>query len=197
MNDAVRHLLQRAGGAFSVPVMAAIAAAIVVCGASGWLGWSSWQTARQLAAQRAQVQEADALITHRAAYQADRETQARAVEADVRLGSSRSLADALQTLSGLAATHQLSLVVQQPPTTRAEIRWRLAQARTFREAPLALELTGRYRNIGAFLGSLSEVPFLNAVRRLVINPTASADPAGTLRATVDLSVFIPQGEPHG
>ena len=196
MNDAVRRVFQRAGGAFSVPVMAAIAAAIVVCGASGWLAWSSWQISQQLAVQRAQAQEADALLTHRAAYQADLETQARAVEADARLGSSRSLADALQTLSGLAATHRLSLVVQQPPTTRTDIRWRLAQARTFREAPLALELTGRYRNIGAFLGSLSAIPFLNTVRRLVMDP-AAAEPAGTLRATIDLSVFIPQGEPRG
>ena len=196
MTDALERLLQRSGMTLSAPVLLAGALVIMLCGASGWLAWSSWQTSLQLAVQRATVQEAEALITDRAAYHTDLETQVRAVEADTRLASTRVLADALQALSGLAATHHLSLVVQQPPTTRADIRWRLAQVRMFQETPLALELTGRYRNIGEFLGSLSAIPFLNTVRRLVVDP-AAAEPAGTLRATIDLSVFIPQGEPHG
>ena len=192
MTGVLEHALHRVERLVSLPLIATVAVMVAWLSVSSWLGWSSWRAHQRLTALRARAQETDVLIAQHDAYETAWQQQTRAVDDDPRLNPTQSLAEALTMLSSLATRDHVSLVVQQPPTTRAELRWQLAHTRTFRDVPLTLELTGRYRNIAEFLGALSEMPLLNAVRHITLDPKDALTATGGLRATVEVSVFVPQ-----
>jgi Tfp pilus assembly protein PilO len=107
------------------------------------------------------------------------------------VGYGKSMARVLETLSQRARDHRLELVAIQPPVQADAQTIELSPGLRLREVPVQLTLTGRYRNIGAFLGELAEAPFLTSVRLLKI-----VRPEGIslrLQADVVLGVYLGEG----
>lgn len=107
-----------------------------------------------------------------------------------RIGKGQAVvARALETLSVRAKDHRLELVAVQPRESDGGQRTiTLGQELTLREVSLTLQLTGRYRQVGEFLGGLADDPLLASVRTLGM---AKAHTVGTtLRADVGLAVYL-------
>lgn len=104
-----------------------------------------------------------------------------------RVGGGQSMARVLDALTQQAQTHQLQIVAVQPRAAgTADNRLRLGRT-TLRAVPLELQVSGRYRQIGEFLGGLAEAPFLAEVRELRVS---SAEHEQVLTGRVDLVVYL-------
>lgn len=118
------------------------------------------------------------------------ETQARSRAFERRVVEGQSVARILETLGQQAKDRRLELIAVQPreedqnePRTLT-----LGPELTFQEVPLRLQLTGRYRQIGEFLGGLSHAPFMSSVRELRMRKP-EVDSA-TLQADLLLVVYL-------
>lgn len=116
------------------------------------------------------------------------QTRYRALER--RIGEGQSVARILETLGQQAKDRRLELVAVQPreEDQAASRTLTLGPALTLQEVPLRLQLTGRYRQIGEFLGRLPDVPFIGSVQELkVTKPDATS---AQLRADLVLAVYL-------
>lgn len=98
------------------------------------------------------------------------QAQARYRALERRIASGQSIARMLETLKLYAQHHELELVAVQPRVNdqvAALITPGLGLA--FRETPLTLRLTGRYRQLGEFLGELSNAPLIAFVKQLTLS----------------------------
>jgi len=119
---------------------------------------------------------------------ADAQVQYRSLER--RAGGSQSVARILETLGQQAKDHRLELVAVQPREEEESepLILALGPEFTLQEIPLRLQLTGRYRQIGEFLGGLIHTPFISSVRELRMRKP-EADSA-TLQADLVLAVYL-------
>ena len=118
------------------------------------------------------------------------ETQGRYDTLQGWIQSGDSMARILEAVSLRAKDHRLELVAVQPPAGEEVSTLSLGFGLTLREVPLHLTLSGRYWNIGEFLGRLAEAPFITSVRSLKM--TESAAGSGTLTADLVLAVHLAQ-----
>lgn len=111
---------------------------------------------------------------------------------ETRVGHGQSVARILETLSQQAKDHRLELALVQPREEDDEQRVTpLGPHLSLREVPLTLQLTGRYRQVGEFLGKLPDVPFIGSVQELkVTKPDATS---AQLRADLVLAVYLAEG----
>ena len=108
------------------------------------------------------------------------------------IGKEQSVARILERLSAQAKDHRLELVAIQPRAEDHEPRVViLGPEVTLREVPLTLQLTGRYRQLGEFLGDLPTAPFLASIRELKMTKP-QADRA-ELRTDLVLAVYLSEG----
>ena len=106
-----------------------------------------------------------------------------------RVGERQSVARILETLSRQAKAGQLELVTMQPRAGEGGKRLlSFGPELTLSEAPLTLQVTGRYQALGEFLGRLSDAPFLSSVRTLTVTKPDAARPE--LRADLVLVVYL-------
>ena len=111
-----------------------------------------------------------------------------------RIGEGQSVARILERLSAQAKDHRLELVAVQPHAQDTEPRVvTVGPELTLREVPLALQLTGRYRQLGEFLGELSSAPFLASVHKLVVTKPHAED--AQLKADLVLAVYLAERAP--
>lgn len=103
-----------------------------------------------------------------------------------RVGQGQSMARVLETLNARAQEHRLQIVAVQPRAAAASAR-AAAGSLTLREAPLELQVSGRYRQIGEFLGSLADAPFLAAVRTVTLS---SPQESPLLEGRISLVVYL-------
>lgn len=101
-----------------------------------------------------------------------------------RISQGQSMARVLETLNARAQAHQLQVVAVQP---RAAAAHTTAGSLALRDVPLELQVSGRYRQIGEFLGALAETPFLAEVRALTL---ASPGDAPALEARIAMVVYV-------
>lgn len=117
------------------------------------------------------------------------QTKARYQALRYQVGEGQSIARILETLGQQAKRHRLELVAVQPPVEEETPRRVIVGAdMTLRELPLSVQLTGRYRQAGEFLGEFYHAPFLSSVRQLKI-AKPQADRA-TIQADVALVVYL-------
>lgn len=108
------------------------------------------------------------------------------------VGEGQSVARILETLSQQAKHHRLELVAVQPPAEEdGPRRLGLGPEMALRETPLTVQLTGRYRHVGEFLGELFHAPFLSSVRQLSMTKPHAERPA--LQADLALLVYLAEG----
>lgn len=121
--------------------------------------------------------------------------RARYAVLEQRMDADQSVARILDSLSQEAKAHRLDLVAVQPGEEEDKPRLvRLGPKLILREIPLNLELTGSYRHVGEFLGTLPAAPFLSSVRRLsVTKPQADS---AKLKADLALAVYLAEEVPH-
>ncbi|GEM_PF-6907075 len=101
-----------------------------------------------------------------------------------RVGHGQSMARVLETLNARAQAHQLQVVAVQP---RAVAAHTAAGRLALREVPLELRVSGQYRQIGEFLGALTEAPFLADVREVSLSSPGDAE---TLEARIAIVVYM-------
>ena len=119
------------------------------------------------------------------------EAQAQHRALERRVGEGQSMARILETLGQQAKDRRLELVAVQPKEGESEpLTLRLGSALTLHEVPLRLQLTGRYRQIGEFLGELIHTPFISSIKELKTRKP-EADSA-TLQADLVLAVYLNQ-----
>ena len=106
-----------------------------------------------------------------------------------RLGAGRSVAQVLELLAAQAKEHRLELVAVQP---RAESQppklMTLGPELVLREVPLTLELNGRYRQIGEFLGTLAGNSYVAVVKTMRVTRPQAEGPK--LKAQIELTVYV-------
>lgn len=152
-----------------------------------------WGQVSQRAAQLRdlQVKIADArIVSERLADQDGllRKTRERYELVRNRIGDEQSVGRILEALNRQAVDQQLEVLAMQPGGDgRTPERLPLNSTLALREAPVLLRLQGRYRNLGEFLGQLSDAPFLASVRELELKPAASGS---QLEARLVLSVYV-------
>ena len=123
-----------------------------------------------------------------AALQQDQE-RSRTLER--RIDNGQSIARILETLRQQAKDHELELVAVQPRAEAYEHPALTIQPDLIlRETPLTLQLTGRYRQVGEFLGELATAPFLASVRTVTVTKPDAQSPK--LRADLVLAVYLPE-----
>ena len=111
------------------------------------------------------------------------------------VGEGQSVARILETLSQQAKRHRLELVAVQPPAEEeAPRRVSVGPDMTLRELPLSVQLIGRYRQVGEFLGELYHAPFLSSVRQVMI-AKPQADRA-IIQADLALVVYLADAGPR-
>ncbi|MBI3011055.1 MAG: type 4a pilus biogenesis protein PilO [Candidatus Omnitrophica bacterium] len=111
-----------------------------------------------------------------------------------RIGRGQSVARVLELLSAQAKDHRLELVAIHPRMEEGEQDvMTLGPDLALREIPLRLQLTGPYRQLGAFVGELSSAPFLAAVQELQMTKP-QADRA-ELKADLLLAVYLTERSP--
>ena len=139
---------------------------------------------------RVKTDDARVMSEHLAQEQrALEESRQRAHAIEARLGSRQSMARILEALSLQAKAQQCELVVVQPKAGGDETHSvSLGGDIRVREALLNLKLTGRYAQIGEFLGWLPSAPFLGSVRSLAMSQPDTANPQ--LQAEVSLAVYL-------
>ena len=105
----------------------------------------------------------------------------------LRLEGGGSMARILELLHQQAKAHRVELVAVQPRTQERQARpVILGPDVTLREVPLTLNVSGRYRHIGEFLGELASAPYLASVRTLHL---AKSEGEG-LRLSADLVLAV-------
>ena len=104
-----------------------------------------------------------------------------------RIGGGQSMARVLDALNQQAQAHQLQVVAVQPRAAGTSEGKVSAGRATLRAMPLELQVSGRYRQIGEFLGGLAEAPFLAEVRALRVS---SSEHAQVLDGRIDLVVYL-------
>ena len=109
-----------------------------------------------------------------------------------RIESAESLAHVLEMLQRQAKNYDLELTaVQRPPSEEesASPATAFGSELAIREVPLTLQLVGRFRQLGEFLGKLLQVPFMVTVQELTVAKAETM--RGRVRADVALSVYLP------
>ena len=123
-----------------------------------------------------------------------RATSARNDTLERRLGEGQSVARILEALSEQAGDHRLQLVAVQPRAEEREERAvKLGSDLTLRAVPLALTLTGRYQQVGEFLGELGRAPFVASVEALSMTKPDAGSPK--LQADLELAVYLKATDP--
>ncbi len=118
-----------------------------------------------------------------------KDAEARRQALEHRIGHGQSLARILEQLGQQARAHHLELGSVQPRAgERDDHSVTLGPELTLREVPLTLEVTGRYRQIGEFLGELPEAPYVAAVKTLHMSRPAPESPK--LKADIVLAVYV-------
>ena len=106
-----------------------------------------------------------------------------------RVKTEESMARVLETLSQQAKDHRLELVAVQGRAQEGEQRVvSLSPELTLHEAPLTIQLTGRYRALGEFLAALAQMPFLASVQTLKVTRLEAT--GVQLHAEVVLAVYL-------
>ena len=106
-----------------------------------------------------------------------------------RIGQEQSIARILEALGRQAKTHHLELVTMQPRAdAHEEASVSLGPEIILRDMPLTVELTGRYRQLGEFLGELPSAPYVAAVKRMRITRPDLESPK--LKADLVLAVYL-------
>ena len=148
--------------------------------------------ARRATLQDLKVKIADAQVLtaqlpdHQAALR-DAQERYRALES--RLGAGQSVARVLEALSAEAKDHRLELAALKPRTDERERRvFALSPEMLLTEMPLTLQLTGRYRQLGEFLGGLRDAPFVASVQELKITKPEAGH--AQLQADLVLAVYL-------
>jgi len=112
-----------------------------------------------------------------------------------RVGTEQSVARILEALGAQAREHRLELVALQPRADDEEQdTLSFGPDLTLREIPLTLQLTGRYRHVGAFLGRLADQPFVASVKSLTMaKPETNSV---QLSANLVLAVYLARPGAH-
>jgi len=108
-----------------------------------------------------------------------------------RIDRGQSLARVLETLSAQAQDRRLELVSMQPETNAdggASTSIDIGPDMSLQQTLLTLELTGRYRSIGEFLGWLKQAPFVASVHELTLNKPETK--SFRVHAEVVLAVYL-------
>lgn len=141
---------------------------------------------------RVKTSDANVLIGQRPHHEATLHALRRRYRALVenRLGTDQSVARVLDALSQEAKGHRLELAATQATAAEATQHFMtLGQGMTLREVPLALQLSGRYRKVGEFLGGLREAPFIASVEQVTL--TRPQADSSKLKTDVILAVYLP------
>ena len=136
---------------------------------------------------------AELLPKHEAALR-EADTRYRALES--RVGDGQSIARILDGLGKWAKDHRLEVVAVQPrsaETPEPPLLVASGPQLRLRAVPLTLRLKGRYRQLGEFLGKLTDAPFVGTVRRLAIHQPSSD--SAQLEADVVLAVYLKERAP--
>jgi Tfp pilus assembly protein PilO len=138
---------------------------------------------------RSRLAAAQALVEARAAH-ADALARARATYEpwEIRLGGDRSVAWVLEELTERANQRRLQLVAIQPKAEETPRVLSASGGLTVRELPIHLRLTGRYQQLGEFLGAVRGSRFLGAVRRVAVAPREEG--SAVLTGDVELLVYL-------
>lgn len=138
---------------------------------------------------RSRLAAAQAIVEARAAH-ADALARARATYEpwEIRLGADRSVARVLEELTERASQRRLQLVAIQPKAEETPRVLSAGGGLTVREMPIQLRLTGRYQQLGEFLGALRGSRFLGAVRRVAVERHQEGGPV--LTGDVELLVYL-------
>jgi len=146
----------------------------------------------RLHAVRAQSTAARELERRLAEQQARlQETQAALAAIKLHVGNVQGMAKALETLRQHAVRHHVDLTVTQQPAEQEAGVLTLAPDLVLHDVPLTLHLEGRYRDIGAFLGALTSLPFVSTVREWQIQHSTTHPTR--LEGTVHLALYLLQG----
>ncbi len=118
-----------------------------------------------------------------------KDVQTRRQALEHRIGHGQSLARILEQLGQQAKARHLELVSIQPRTgEREDHTVTLGPELALREVPLTLQVTGRYRQIGEFLGELPKSSYVAAVKTLhMIRPIPESP---KLKADIVLAVYL-------
>jgi len=87
------------------------------------------------------------------------------------IGKKASMARVLETLNVSAQEHHLELVAIQPRTNGEQPVIQFGSNLIARQIPIHLQLTGRFRSIAEFLGTLPDAPFLAFLNELTMRKT--------------------------
>lgn len=147
---------------------------------------------RGIANSRQRLTELQRNITEAQGFTAEESARARRLERAKqqlapwarRVGHGQSMARVLETLNARAQAHQLQVVAVQP---RAVAAHTAAGRLALREVPLELQVSGQYRQIGEFLGTLADAPFLADVRELSLSSPGDAQ---ALEARIAIVVYM-------
>jgi Tfp pilus assembly protein PilO len=136
---------------------------------------------------RAQILNAKALEARNPSAEAREALQRRYDELAARVGAGQSIARIVELLGDQARAESLEVVVQQAKDQQDEEQpaaW--PGALSVAPMPLTLQLTGRYRALGEFVGWLAEAPFVATVDSIRMD---KLDP-GSPRLKVELRVVV-------
>ena len=112
-----------------------------------------------------------------------------------RLGQGQSVARILEQLNGVAKSKRVQLIATQSSAEQVtERNVNIGSEITLREIPLAVQVTGRYRQVAEFLGALDEAPFVASVRRLSLTRPERENPQ--LHADLLVAVYIANRMPN-
>ena len=151
-----------------------------------------WSVRSQLLAR---LGEAKALEARTAAARASLEaTGARREALERRLGRGQSVAKVLEVLGQEAKSHKLELVATQPKQDAdSPRRVRITSDLIAQAVPVTVQISGRYRQLGEFLGILREAPFLASIQQVSI--TEPNQETGRLRADLELTLYLTDARP--
>ena len=122
------------------------------------------------------------------------EAQRRYDQASQRFGSADALGKVLELLRQYAQGRRVELaVVQERGDEAGERLVPLGTQVSLREVPMRFQITGRYRQIGEFLGDLQRAPFVSLVKQLSLS---KAD-AGKLHAEMVLAIYLAKSPASG
>jgi len=123
------------------------------------------------------------------------QVKAKASALQIRLGNGQALARILDALRARAQDLNLEFsATQSPPEGAPGNVMSLGPGFALREVPLELTVSGRYRNLGEFLGTLHDAPFIAAVQSLSVKSLPEDHPQ--LEARVNLAIYLAK-EPLG
>ena len=146
---------------------------------------------------RRKVADAHLLIDQLPKQEAEfAKAQSRSQELQMWRSSRESLARIMEALDGEAKHRRLECSIVQPRVDESEPRLlSLGTDKTLREVPLHVTLSGRYSQIGEFLGALANMPFLASVKTVTV--TKSEAGSSRLQADLILAVYLAQAPSTG